>query len=306
MGQPPAVFETAASTFPPLRLSKQRVYPKIDGPSNLVPLQTIGEPRSQLLIDLKNRLVGWGRCLWPAASGLLAGGGWLPGDLVLRAVSTRDRWGERSTGPTSPHRPEFDEQALIAAAQRGDLPSFNQLVLHYQGLAYNVAYRIVGDQDSAADATQDAFVKAFQRLDQYRGGSFKSWLLRIITNTCYDVLRARKRRPTSTLEHDDEDTESDPDYDPRLIDSAERPDAYVIRQELASVIQAAIGQLPADQRATLVLADIEGLDYQEIADATGAALGTVKSRLSRARARLRDILMAQQELLPARYRLSDS
>ena len=195
---------------------------------------------------------------------------------------------------------------MIAAAQRGDLPSFNQLVLHYQGLAYNVAYRIVGDPDSAADATQDAFVKAFQRLDQYRGGSFKSWLLRIITNTCYDVLRARKRRPTSTLEHDDEDTESDPDYDPRLIDSAERPDAYVIRQELASVIQAAIGQLPADQRATLVLADIEGLDYQEIADATGAALGTVKSRLSRARARLRDILMAQQELLPARYRLSDS
>ncbi len=84
---------------------------------------------------------------------------------------------------------------------------------------------------------------------------------------------------------------------------AERPDAYVLRQELAGAIQAAIERLPADQRATLILSDIEGLDYQEIAEATGAALGTVKSRLSRARARVRDILQAQKELLPAQYRL---
>jgi RNA polymerase sigma-70 factor (ECF subfamily) len=163
----------------------------------------------------------------------------------------------------------------------------------------------MGDSDGASDATQDAFVKAYQRISQYRGGSFKAWLLRIVTNTCYDALRARKRRPTVSLENEVEGEESDPDYDPRLIDSAERPDAFVMRKELAGVIQVAIGQLPADQRTALILSDIEGMDYQEIADAMGTALGTVKSRLSRARAKMRDLLLAHGELLPAEYRHSD-
>lgn len=224
--------------------------------------------------------------------------------LLLWSAPLRDGWEGRSTRPTPPQRPEFDEAALIAAAQKGHLPSFNQLILHYQSLAYNVAYRVMGDNELAADATQDAFIKAFQRLDQYRGGSFKAWLLRIVTNTCYDVLRARRRRPTVPLESDDD--ENDPEYDSRLIDNAERPDVFVMRQELAAVIQVAIGELPADQRTTLVLADIEGMDYQEIADTMGTALGTVKSRLSRARAKLRDMLLEHQELLPSQYRLGDS
>jgi RNA polymerase sigma-70 factor (ECF subfamily) len=244
--------------------------------------------------------------LWSLRPGLL--GSELAGGLLYATTASDagDAWGNRTTRPTPSRRPEYDEPALIAAAQQGSLPAFNQLIMHYQGLAYNVAYRIVGDEDSAADATQDAFVKGFQRLGQYRGGSFKAWLLRIVTNTCYDALRARKRRPTIPLESEREDEESDPDYDPRLVDSAERPDAYVIRKELAGVIQAAIGQLPADQRTALILADIEGMDYQEIADAMDTALGTVKSRLSRARAKMRDILLAQRELLPAQYRLNDS
>ncbi len=224
--------------------------------------------------------------------------------LLLWSAPLRDGWEGRSTRPTPPQRPEFDEAALIAAAQKGHLPSFNQLILHYQSLAYNVAYRVMGDNELAADATQDAFIKAFQRLDQYRGGSFKAWLLRIVTNTCYDVLRARRRRPTVPLESDDD--ENDPEYDSRLIDNSERPDVFVMRQELAAVIQVAIGELPADQRTTLVLADIEGMDYQEIADTMGTALGTVKSRLSRARAKLRDMLLEHQELLPSQYRLGDS
>ena len=194
---------------------------------------------------------------------------------------------------------------MIAAAQRGALPAFNKIILHYQSLAYNVAYRIMGDSDSASDATQDAFVKAYQRISQYRGGSFKAWLLRIVTNTCYDALRARKRRPTVSLENEIEGEESDPDYDPRLIDTAERPDAFVMRKELASMIQVAIGQLPEDQRTALILSDVEGMDYEEIADAMGTALGTVKSRLSRARAKMRDLLLAQGELLPAQFRHSD-
>jgi RNA polymerase sigma-70 factor, ECF subfamily len=223
--------------------------------------------------------------------------------VVVFATSLRDD-SYRGARRGGPGRPEYDEAALLAAAQHGDLPAFNQLVLHYQSLAYNIAYRLTNDEDLAADATQDSFIKAFQRLSQYRGGSFKSWLLRIVTNTCYDALRARKRRPTTPLENDDD--EDDPEYDSRLIDNAERPDAYAMRQELAVIIQKAIGQLPLDQRTALVLSDIEGLDYQEIADATGAALGTVKSRLSRARAKVRDLLLEHQELLPASYRLTDS
>lgn len=222
---------------------------------------------------------------------------------ALAAVG--DGWGV-GDGPAGrapaafPRRPEYDEPALIAAAQAGDLPAFNQIILHYQSLAYNVAYRILGDPDAAADATQDGFIKAFRRVGQYRGGSFKAWLLRIITNTCYDALRGRKRRPTTSLESaEDEDS----DHDIRWLDAGERPDAYVMRQELAAAIQAAIQKLPPDQRITLILSDIEGLNYQEIAEVTHAALGTVKSRLSRARARLRDLLLAQEELLPAQYRL---
>ncbi|MGC8782708.1 MAG: RNA polymerase sigma factor [Anaerolineae bacterium] len=228
------------------------------------------------------------------------GVGWRP-----VCATSGDGWGVgdgpagRATSP-SPRRPEYDEPALIAAAQRGDLPAFNQIILHYQGLAYNVAYRILGDFDAAADATQEGFIKAYRRVGQYRGGSFKAWLLRIITNTCYDVLRHQKRRPTTSLEGE-EDEEAD--HDVRWLDPGERPDAYVVRQELAAIIQAAIQKLPPDQRITLILSDIEGMDYQEIAEATHAALGTVKSRLSRARARLRDLLTAQGELLPPQYRL---
>jgi len=230
---------------------------------------------------------------------------WQPPGSILRAVSTGDVWGSQATRPTPSRRPDYDEPALIAAAQQGSLPAFNKIILHYQGLAYNVAYRIMGDGDSASDTTQDAFVKAYQRINQYRGGSFKAWLLRIITNTCYDALRARKRRPTVSLENEIDGEESDPDYDPRLIDTTERPDAFVMRKELAGVIQSAIGQLPADQRTALILSDVEGMDYQEIADAMGTALGTVKSRLSRARAKMRDLLLAHGELLPAQYRHSD-
>jgi RNA polymerase sigma-70 factor (ECF subfamily) len=234
----------------------------------------------------------------------LASPAWRPVvSILVLTTSLRDE-GYRRAGRGAPGgRHEYDEAALLAAAQRGDLPAFNQIILHYQSLAYNIAYRLTNDSDVAADAVQDAFIKAYQRLSQYRGGSFKSWLLRIVTNTCYDALRAQKRRPTAPLDGEEDDDESE--YDSRLIDSHERPEQYAMRQELAVALQAAISQLPPDQRTALVLSDVEGLDYQEIADATGAALGTVKSRLSRARAKVRDLLLEHEELLPASYRLTD-
>jgi len=193
----------------------------------------------------------------------------------------------------------MDEAALIAAASRGDARAFNQLVIRYQGIAYNLAYRILGDEDAASDATQDAFVSAFKAMPRFRGGSFKAWVLRIVTNACYDQLRARRRRPTSSLD----DLEGDADHSPYLLDPAERPDEAVARRELDLVIQAGILTLPAEQRSVLVLSDLQGMDYLEIAQVTGLALGTVKSRLSRGRAKLRDYLLDHRELLPAQYRL---
>jgi len=195
----------------------------------------------------------------------------------------------------------FDETALIQAAQRGKLAAFNRLVLHYQTLAYNVAYRILGDPDAASDATQDGFLKAYKAIGQFRGGSFKAWLLRIVTNVCYDQLRLRQRRPTDSLD----DLLSDPDHVPALINGREGPEAHAVRAELNRVIQACITTLPADQRTTLVLSDIQGMNYQEIAEATGVSIGTVKSRLSRGRAKLREALLQHRELLPHAYRLQN-
>lgn len=195
----------------------------------------------------------------------------------------------------------FDETALIQAAQRGKLVAFNRLVLHYQTLAYNVAYRILGDPDAASDATQDSFLKAYKAIGQFRGGSFKAWLLRIVTNVCYDQLRLRQRRPTDSLD----DLLTDADHAPVLINGREGPEAHAMRAELNRVIQACITTLPADQRTTLVLSDIQGMNYQEIAEATGVSIGTVKSRLSRGRAKLREALLQHRELLPHAYRLQN-
>ena len=201
----------------------------------------------------------------------------------------------------TPPKP-VSEERLIAAAKKGDLAAFNQLVLLYQGQAYNIAYRLLGDADAAADATQDAFIKAYQRLHQLRGGSFRSWLLRIVTNTCYDVLRKRSRYPTEPLEPQGEDEESD--RLARWQSDAETPEEIALRHEIRRVVQEGLLTLSPEHRTVVVLSDIEGLSYEEIAQVLNVPVGTVKSRLSRARARLRDYLRTHHaELLPHAYRL---
>jgi RNA polymerase sigma factor (sigma-70 family) len=195
----------------------------------------------------------------------------------------------------------MDELALIASAQKGDLRAFNQLVLLYQSMAYNVAYRILSDPDAAADATQDAFLSAYKAMKKFRGGSFKAWLLRIVTNACYDQLRVKKRRPTSSLD----DLPVEPEHSHFLRDESEAPDELLERRELGHFLQTGISALPMEQRTVLVLSDVQGLSYQEVAEIMNLSLGTVKSRLSRGRARLRDFLLERGELLPARYRLKD-
>ena len=196
----------------------------------------------------------------------------------------------------------MDEPALIRDAQRGDLEAFNRLVLAYQDALYNPALRILGDDSLAADATQEAFISAFRGLNGYRGGSFKAWLLRTVTNACYDELRRQKRRPSVPLEpsnDDDEEIES-----PRwLADGSMSPEERFEADELEHAIQHCLEALPADFRAVVVLADIQGMDYAEVAAAARVPLGTIKSRLARARLRLRECLRGFGELLPAAFRL---
>jgi RNA polymerase sigma-70 factor (ECF subfamily) len=162
----------------------------------------------------------------------------------------------------------------------------------------------MGDGDSASDATQEAFISAYKNIRGYRGGSFKSWLMRIVTNACYDELRRRKRRPAASLEAlAVVETGPDAEGEAQLVSETESPEAHAERAELASALQHCLDNLPDDQRMVIVMCDVQEMDYAEIASAMRIALGTVKSRIARARAKLRDCIQRQQELLPSAFRL---
>ncbi len=196
----------------------------------------------------------------------------------------------------------MDEAGLITRARDGDLEAFNRLILGHQDALFNAALRILGDDELAADATQDAFLAAFRGLNGFRGGSFRAWLMRTVTNACYDELRRHKRRPTTPLEpegHDGEDVES-----PRwLADPELSPEQQAEALELEPAIQHCLENLPLEFRTVVVMADLQGLDYTEVATAVHVPLGTIKSRLARARLRLRECLQDFAELLPAAFRL---
>jgi RNA polymerase sigma-70 factor (ECF subfamily) len=191
-----------------------------------------------------------------------------------------------------------DEQRAIGLALEGDLAAFNQLVVKYQRLAFSVAYRMLQDEDAAGDAVQESFIKAFRALASFKGGLFKSWLLRIVVNSCYDVLRVRQRHPTQSLE----DPDGEEEYGAELADRAESPQEYVERMELNQLIELGIRNLPAEQRLVLALCDVHGYAYEEIVEITGLPMGTVKSRINRGRGRLRDFLLQNPELLPSTLR----
>jgi len=198
----------------------------------------------------------------------------------------------------------MDESTLISAARKGDLDSFNHLVITYQELIYNQAFRVMGEISAADDATQEAFITAFRKLNTYRGGSFRAWLLRIVTNICYDELRRRKRNPTTQLEPLD-DSGEEIETPMWIADPSESPEESAERAELGRAIQRCIDQLPYEFRVVVSLVDIQGLDYAEVAEIVDSPLGTVKSRLARARLRLRQCLQGFWELLPSSFRLDN-
>lgn len=200
-----------------------------------------------------------------------------------------------------------DEALLIARSQQGEVQAFNRLVEKYQQITYTVVYRMLGDRDVAADITQDVFIAAFRNIQSYRGGaSFRAWLLRIASNQVYDHWRRVQRHPVDSL---DALTEEDEPHSAGILSSLvetredANPETALLTRELQDLLQQGLWALPLDQRIAVVLCDIQGFSYEEIATTTESTLGTVRSRISRGRARLRNYLIKNRELLPRNYRL---
>jgi RNA polymerase sigma-70 factor (ECF subfamily) len=195
---------------------------------------------------------------------------------------------ERTPANRTPPLP--DEAAAIARAADGDRAAFAQLMEHYQSACYGLAWRLLGNADQAADATQDAFMHAYRAIGSFRGGVFRSWLLRITANASYDIMRRAQRRPTTVLPDPDEGA-------PELPDAhAVNPVAEATKSELYRHLEVALRLLPPDQRTAVVLCDVYGMDYNEVAEMTQSALGTVKSRIHRGRLRLRELMTEHREL----------
>lgn len=197
----------------------------------------------------------------------------------------------------------MNEESLITDAKQGDLQAFNRLVLAYQDQVFNVAYRILSDASAAEDAAQNTFLTAFRKLNTFRGGSFKSWILTIVTHTCYDELRLLKRRPTTPLEPVMQDTDEEFDSPAWLASDDPSPEENSMLNDLEQAIQHCLDDLPEDFRTVVVLVDVEGLDYQSVSEVAHKPIGTIKSRLARARLKMRDCLQGFGELIPDQFRL---
>lgn len=198
------------------------------------------------------------------------------------------------------HSYQHDEDALVKMAANGDLDAFNQLVLRYQNLAYNLAASLLGDPDAADDVTQESFIKAFQKIGSFRGGSFRAWLLKIVTNTAYDILRRSARHPSTPLLPENEGGEEieSPAW---LFDPGPSVQAIVEQSELTSSIYSMLDELPDEYRSAITLVDLYELDYEEAAQVLKIPLGTVKSRLARARFQMKEKLQNAN----GRFRKSD-
>jgi len=189
----------------------------------------------------------------------------------------------RETSPASPD----DEAAYLRRALAGDLDAFNRLVELHQRPVFNLCLRMVGTPAAAEDASQDAFISAYRNIRSFRGGHFRPWLMRIAANACTDELRRRARRPALSLDTPPPGAEEPVD----VADAAPGPEEQALRAEQAARVQAALLRLPHDQRLAVVLCDMQGYAYEEIAEVTRVSLGTVKSRIARGREKLRALLV---------------
>ena len=186
-----------------------------------------------------------------------------------------------------------DEENIINLASKGDLDAFNELVVVHQDLAYHHAYALLGDPALAEDVAQDSFIRAFHNMTGFRGGSFRAWILKIVTNAAYDVLRRSKRHPIQSLLPEDEhgDEIESPAW---LADPSTSVEKVVEQAEFSTDLYGLVDELPEVYRTVLTLIDIYEFDYAEAAQVLQVPIGTVKSRLARARLRLIKSLRDQE------------
>ena len=179
---------------------------------------------------------------------------------------------------------------LLQRAREGDLDAFNDLVVAYQDFLFALVVRMVPDRDQASDAVQEAFFSAYRNMDGFRGGSVRSWLSRITINAAMDAQRLKKRRPADPYPELEDDTWQPP------ADASADPVTTSLTAERHRALNAAMARITDDQRTAIVLYDVEGYDYAEIAGLTGVSIGTVKSRIHRGRLALRGLLADRMDL----------
>ncbi len=188
----------------------------------------------------------------------------------------------------------LSETELIQRLKKGDRDAFNEIVTIHQNKVVNIAYGMLSSREDALDAAQETFLKVYNGIDAFKGGSsISTWIYRICTNVCTDMLRKRQRSAT-IISIDREDDENSPIHE--IADDSPTPDNSVIMNEQQKAVRHAISQLSDEYRTVLTLCDIEGLSYEEISAVLKCPVGTIKSRLSRARNNLKKILLENREL----------
>ena len=204
----------------------------------------------------------------------------------------------------APGRDCIDHTTLPVSDRNGVSYCFNCIIVALQTQAYNLACRMLSDRHLAEDAVQEGLTSAYRSFSQFRGDNLRAWLMRIVANTCRDMLRAQRSRPSVPLDP----VGADPDSEDSALSAAnlptdlESPEDSALREELHRSIEAGLQSLPQERRLALVLVDVQGSSYEEAAAILNCSLGTVKSRISRGRRDLRDYLRATGELLPSRFR----
>ena len=188
---------------------------------------------------------------------------------------------------------DFNERDIIEKAKAGDEFAFETLVLSCGGKAYNIAFGYLKNDNDAQDAVQESFIKLYRHLDSFNFNSrFDTWFYRIVVNVCNDILR-RRRNDRNFVEFQPQSDEDG--YIPEIRDNALGPEERALMREESAILLKCMDKLPSEQRTVIVLRDINGFSYEEISEMLDCSLGTVKSRISRARLKLREIYTAQME-----------
>lgn len=196
---------------------------------------------------------------------------------------------------------DLKERDLIRRAKQGDMLAFEELILKHEKIVYNLAFRMMNHSEDAKDISQEVFLKAYRSLSNFdERSAFSTWLYRITHNTCIDEMRKRKGKQSYSLEEELENEEGS--MQRQIADEGDTPEESLLREEQKSEILQALDMLSEEHKAAIILRDVKGLSYEEIAEILNLSLGTVKSRISRARNHLKTEILKIRERNDETYR----